>query len=81
MKITIKRILSICLVFRLYHCEVFLNRTLLQQWCPDLNNTNLLKLRHKQIAAVDPTTFNGLINLVTLDLFDNQVSSIDRATF
>ena len=75
-------VLNIILMISKIECQVVLTRELLEKWYgDDLTSLPSLNLVNREIASIDPETFNGLTNLVHLYLFLNKLSSIDRRTF
>ena len=80
-KIIIRCFFCISLMFKNIDGQIALNRSLLEEWYPDINETLNLDLNSQQIKTIDPKTFNGLTNLQSLNLNYNQLVSIDPATF
>ena len=58
-----------------------LDRSLLDQWFPDLTTISILDLSSRQIDSIDQNTFSGLTNLQQLRLQRNKLMSLDAQTF
>ena len=64
-------------------CQIVLTRDLLEEWygADELAKKESLYLRGRGITSIDPQTFNGLINLQTIELYNNLLTEIDSETF
>ena len=78
----IKISLLLVILIDILNAQIHLNKTNLATVCAcvPMKSTSIY-LNSKNIKKIDPATFTGLTSLQELYWLDNQISSIDSATF
>ena len=78
----LKKVKLIILFLILKNIEsIEINKEILSEWFPTYTSDKTIDLSSKRISYVHKDTFNGLVNLNSLYLYMNQLTSLNAKSF